>query len=98
MNGSCFVSHILQVNIRPREFSKSHFDVRWETIGLQPSSISHTDLAGGKKSGAGLPRRQTLRLDDPRRLGLLATAPPPPTSELVQSHVVRGEGVPQSES
>ncbi|KAG5268917.1 hypothetical protein AALO_G00217890 [Alosa alosa] len=49
------------------------------------------------RSGAGLPRRQTLRLDDPRRLGLLAATPQPSTAELVRTHVTRGEGVPQSE-
>ncbi|XP_061580826.1 uncharacterized protein LOC133446766 [Cololabis saira] len=49
------------------------------------------------QSGGGLPRRQTLRPDDPRRLGLLAPVSPPPTLELVRTHVTRGETVPQSE-
>ncbi|XDV26163.1 hypothetical protein PO909_029940, partial [Leuciscus waleckii] len=48
------------------------------------------------QSGVGLPRKQTLRPDEPRRLGLLAPVPPPPTAELVRAHVTRGERVPQS--
>lgn len=45
-------------------------------------------------SRGGLPRKQTLRPDDPRRLGLLAAGEPPTTSELVQTHVTRGECIP----
>ncbi|XP_039539661.1 uncharacterized protein LOC120487527 isoform X2 [Pimephales promelas] len=41
-------------------------------------------------SGRGLPRKQTLRSDDPRRRGLLADVLPPPTAELVQAHIERG--------
>ncbi|CAM4597551.1 unnamed protein product [Leuciscus chuanchicus] len=47
------------------------------------------------KSGTGLPRKTILREDDPRRLGLVSSAqPPPPTSELVQKHVSRGDTAP----
>ncbi|KAG1927355.1 hypothetical protein F2P79_024293 [Pimephales promelas] len=47
------------------------------------------------KSRTGLPRKTTIRADDPRRLGLLSSAePPPPTSELVQKHVSRGDTAP----
>ncbi|XP_049923334.1 uncharacterized protein LOC126404274 [Epinephelus moara] len=49
------------------------------------------------QSGGGLPKKQTLRPDDPRNLGVLASVQPPPTAELVRTHVKRGEGVPQSE-
>ncbi|XP_041944101.1 uncharacterized protein LOC121706417 isoform X2 [Alosa sapidissima] len=43
------------------------------------------------KSGTGLPRKTTLRPEDPRRLGLLSSAEPsPPTSELIQRRVTRG--------
>ncbi|KAK0144637.1 hypothetical protein N1851_016979 [Merluccius polli] len=42
-------------------------------------------------SGRGLPRKQTLRSDDPRRLGLLAAVTPLPTAELVHSQVARGD-------
>ncbi|XP_065131571.1 uncharacterized protein [Paramisgurnus dabryanus] len=43
------------------------------------------------RSGRGLPRKQMLRSDDPRRMGLLAAVPPPPTAELVQDHIERGD-------
>lgn len=38
------------------------------------------------RSGQGLPKRRSLRPDDPRRLGLV---PPPPTAEI--AHITRGE-------
>ncbi|XP_056092496.1 uncharacterized protein LOC130071660 [Rhinichthys klamathensis goyatoka] len=47
------------------------------------------------KSGTSLPHKTTIRADDPRRLGLLPSAqPPPPTSELVQKRVSRGDTAP----
>lgn len=42
------------------------------------------------ESGGGTPRRNTLRPEDPRRLGLLSPISPPTTKELVQSQVRRG--------
>ncbi|CAM4732660.1 unnamed protein product [Leuciscus chuanchicus] len=49
----------------------------------------------GRRLKSGLPRKTTLRADDPRRLGLLSSAqPPPPTSELVQKHVSQGDTAP----
>ncbi|XP_067287194.1 uncharacterized protein [Pseudorasbora parva] len=53
-------------------------------------------VAKRMQSGGGLPRKLTLRTDDPRHLGLLAPVQPPPTAELVRTHVTRGEGFPQS--
>ena len=44
-------------------------------------------------SEAGMPRRRTLRLDDPRRLGVVPPIPPPAMSELMQSQVSRGLGM-----
>lgn len=49
--------------------------------------IQRAILARRLRSGSGLPRKQTLRPDDPRRLGVLAPEQPPPTSELVAIHV-----------
>ncbi|XP_030268504.1 uncharacterized protein LOC115579134 [Sparus aurata] len=43
-------------------------------------------------SGVGMPRKRTLRPDDPRQLGVVAPIPPPPTSELVRTQVSRGLG------
>lgn len=48
-------------------------------------------LARRLGSCKGLPRKQTLRSADPRRLGLLAPEQPPPTAELVSIHVSRGD-------
>ncbi len=44
-------------------------------------------------SEVGMPRRRTLRLDDPRRLGVVPPLPPPAISELVQMQVSRGVGM-----
>jgi hypothetical protein len=57
--------------------------------------IQRAILARRLGSGSGLPRRQTLRHDDPRRLGVLAPQQPPPTSELVAIHVSRGDSGPR---
>lgn len=38
------------------------------------------------ESGVGLPRRRSIREDDPRRLGLLCLSEAPPTAELVARH------------
>ena len=46
-------------------------------------------------SGTGLPRKQTMRPDDPRRLGVLAVEQPPPTAELVRIQVSRGDRSPR---
>merc|ERR1712002_1167812 len=42
-------------------------------------------------SAGGLPRRRTLRLDDPRALGLLPGVVPPPTAELARTQIPRGQ-------
>uniref|UniRef100_A0AAV2JJ72 Uncharacterized protein n=1 Tax=Knipowitschia caucasica TaxID=637954 RepID=A0AAV2JJ72_KNICA len=42
-------------------------------------------------TGKGIPKR-TLRDNDPRRLGLVPSAPRPTTEELLQAHVSRGLG------
>ncbi|KAK7149285.1 hypothetical protein R3I94_008802 [Phoxinus phoxinus] len=42
-------------------------------------------------SAGGLPRRRSLRPDDPRAFGLLPGIVPPPTTELVQIQVCRGQ-------
>ncbi|XP_039506908.1 uncharacterized protein LOC120470612 [Pimephales promelas] len=43
-------------------------------------------------SGVGMPRRRSLRPDDPRQLGLVPPVPAPATSELLQRQVRRGLG------
>ena len=43
------------------------------------------------RSKKGLPRRRTLGESDPRRRGTLAEIPPPPTAELAQAQLRRGE-------
>ena len=43
-------------------------------------------------SGVGMPRKRTLRPDEPRQLGVVPPIPPPPMSELVRTHVSRGLG------
>nr|XP_055049509.1 uncharacterized protein LOC129435004 isoform X2 [Misgurnus anguillicaudatus] len=57
--------------------------------------IQRAILARRLGRGSGLPRKQTLRPDDPRRLGVLAPQQPPPTSELVAIHVSRGDRGPR---
>ncbi|KAL0961589.1 hypothetical protein UPYG_G00354770 [Umbra pygmaea] len=52
--------------------------------------IQRAILSRRLRSGTGLPRKFSLRSDDPRQLGLLAPVQPPPTSELVRAHVARG--------
>ncbi|XP_059912256.1 uncharacterized protein LOC132461222 [Gadus macrocephalus] len=47
---------------------------------------------GRVASGVGMPRKRTLRPDDPRQLGVVPPIPPPPMSELVRTHVSRGLG------
>ncbi|XP_063076603.1 uncharacterized protein LOC134466651 isoform X1 [Engraulis encrasicolus] len=49
------------------------------------------------ESGTGLPRKQTMRPDDPRRLGVLAKEQPPPTAELVRIQVSRGDRSPRQQ-
>lgn len=43
-------------------------------------------------SGVGMPRRRSLRPDDPRQLGLVPPVPAPATSDLLQRQVKRGLG------
>lgn len=43
------------------------------------------------ESGGGLARRRSLRPDDPRALGLLPGVVPPPTAELAQAQIRRGQ-------
>ncbi|CAM4512360.1 unnamed protein product [Leuciscus chuanchicus] len=49
-------------------------------------------LKGRVTSGIGMPRKRSLRADDPRQLGVVPPIPPPPTSELVHTQVSRGLG------
>lgn len=50
-------------------------------------------------SAGGLPRRRSLRPDDPRALGLLPGIVPPPTADLAQIQVCRGQvGQPHAHS
>ncbi|XP_073669281.1 uncharacterized protein [Paramisgurnus dabryanus] len=49
-------------------------------------------LKGRFTSGVGMPRKRTLCPDDPRRLGVVPPILPPPTSELLRTHVSRGLG------
>lgn len=42
-------------------------------------------------SAKGLPKRRPLKPDDPRALGNLPDIPPPPTAELVQAQLHRGD-------
>lgn len=44
---------------------------------------------------SGLPCKQTLRPDDPRRLGVFPLQQQPPTSDLVAIHVSRGDSGPR---
>ncbi|XP_063067340.1 uncharacterized protein LOC134458876 [Engraulis encrasicolus] len=54
--------------------------------------IQKAILARRLRSGTGLPRKIQMRPNDPRRLGLVSSAEPPPsTEELVQRHVSRGD-------
>lgn len=41
-------------------------------------------LGRGLRSEQGLPKRRSLWPDDPRRLGLVAEVPPPPTTEIAR--------------
>jgi len=43
-------------------------------------------------SGIRMPRKRSLRADDPRRLGVVPPIPPPSTSELMHTQVTRGLG------
>lgn len=52
--------------------------------------IQRAILSRRLRSGTGLPRNVSIRPDDPRRLGLLASVQPPPTHELVRGHIARG--------
>ena len=63
---------------------------RWGA-GKMYSYISDIQTAILSRRGVGLlPPKIVMRLDDPRRLGLLASVQPPPTSELVQVQVSWG--------
>ncbi|KAK7155158.1 hypothetical protein R3I93_009950 [Phoxinus phoxinus] len=44
-------------------------------------------------SGVGMPRRRSLRPNDPRTRGVVPPVPPPPISELMQTQVSRGLGM-----
>lgn len=43
------------------------------------------------RSWQGLPKRRSLRPDDPRQLGLLADVPPPPTAQIAQAAIQGGK-------
>lgn len=47
-------------------------------------------------STGGLPRKRSFRAEDPRFLGPLSGILPPPTAELVQSQVRRGQEIPSA--
>ncbi|KAK7131754.1 hypothetical protein R3I93_018348 [Phoxinus phoxinus] len=48
------------------------------------------------QSARGLPRKRSYRPDDPRFLGPLSGIVPPPTADLVQSQVHRGQEMPSA--
>ncbi|XP_077371760.1 uncharacterized protein LOC144015549 isoform X2 [Festucalex cinctus] len=50
-------------------------------------------INGRLSSQVGMPRRRTLRMEDPRRLGVVPPVPPPTISELQQTQVSRGLGL-----
>lgn len=52
----------------------------------------HARILQKRVAGKGMPRKRSLRPDDPRRLGLLPPVPAPTVTELLHTQVRKGLG------